>query len=49
VNRGGQPGDDQCRFRGMGRDRLWSRLPERTGDPIESPTGAAIAAAPALI
>jgi hypothetical protein len=23
----------------MERDRLWSRLPDRTGDPIESPDG----------
>ena len=35
----GRPGADQYSFRGMDRDRLWSRLPDRTGDPIESPDG----------
>jgi hypothetical protein len=43
------PGDGQYRLRGMEPDRLWSRLPERTSDPIASPDGAAIAAAPVLI
>jgi hypothetical protein len=29
----------QYALRGMDRDRLWSRLPDRTGDPLGSPDG----------
>lgn len=39
MSRVGRPGDGQYHLRGMDRDRLWSRLPGRTGDPIESPDG----------
>ncbi len=33
------PATASTRFRGMERDRLWSRLPDRTGDPLDSPDG----------
>ena len=39
MSRHGRPGDGQYRIRGMDRDRLWSRLPDRTSDPLESPDG----------
>jgi hypothetical protein len=39
VKRGGWTSDGQYRLRSTDPDRLWSRLPERTGDPIESPDG----------
>jgi hypothetical protein len=39
MSRDGRPGDGQYRFRGMDRDQLWPRLPDRTGDPMESPDG----------
>lgn len=29
----------QYALRGMDRDRLWSRLPDLTGDPLDSPDG----------
>ena len=29
----------QPTLRGMERDRLWSRLPDRTDDPLDSPDG----------
>lgn len=29
----------QYALRGMDRDRLWSRLSDRTGDPLDSPDG----------
>lgn len=29
----------QYALRGMDRDRLWSRLHDRTGDPLDSPDG----------
>jgi hypothetical protein len=32
-----RPGDGQYRLRGMDRDRLWSRLPDRASDPLDSP------------
>jgi hypothetical protein len=47
MSRHGRPGDGQYRIRGMDRDRLWSRLPDRTSDPLQSPTAAAAAAAQA--
>ena len=34
-----RPNADQYSLRGMDRDRLWSRLPDRTGDPLDSPDG----------
>lgn len=34
-----RPNQDQYALRGMDRDRLWSRLPDRTGDPLDSPDG----------
>jgi hypothetical protein len=37
MTRARRPGAHQYSLRGMDRDRLWSRLPDRTGDPIESP------------
>jgi hypothetical protein len=39
MSRHGRPGDDQYHLRGIDRDRLWSRLPDRTSDPLESPDG----------
>ena len=39
MSRHSRPGDGQYRLRGMDRDRLWSRLPDRTSDPVESPDG----------
>lgn len=34
-----RPNQDQYALRGMDRDRLWSRLPDRTSDPLDSPDG----------
>ena len=39
MSRDRRPGPDQRTLRGMDRERLWSRLPDRTGDPIDSPDG----------
>lgn len=34
-----RPGAGQHSLRGTDRDRLWSRLPDRTGDPLDSSDG----------
>ena len=39
MSRDRRPGDGQHRLPGMDNDRLWSRLPDRTGDPLTSPDG----------
>ena len=39
MSRHDRPGDGQYHLRGMDRDRLWSRLTDRTRDPLESPDG----------
>ena len=39
MSRTRRAGAGQRTLRGMERDRLWSRLPDRTNDPLGSPDG----------
>ena len=39
MSRDRRPGAGQRRLPGMAYDRLWSRLPDRPGDPLTSPDG----------
>ena len=39
MSRTRRPHADQRVIRGMDRDRLWSRLPDRSGDPLEAADG----------